>query len=152
MSDAVVAPSDEPATPIRLVAAAQAEARWSRRCPVRCAARQGWPASAARRARSLTLAGEGGPELVLAGLGAGSGAMALRALPARLPAGLYALEPRDAGPAPADAALAFALGAYRFDRYKQGPRRGRRQAGLPPTASTSPSCAPSPTPARWPAT
>jgi leucyl aminopeptidase len=127
MSDAVVAPSDEPATPIRLVAAAQAEGAVE--------ALPGALRSQARLARfrgkageTLTLAGEAGPELVLAGLGAGSGAMALRTLAARLPAGLYALEPRDGGPAPADAALAFALGAYRFDRYKQD--RGEAGARL----------------------
>jgi leucyl aminopeptidase len=127
MSDAVVAPSDEPATPIRLVAAAQAEGvvealPGALRMQARLARFRG------KAGETLTLAGEAGPELVLAGLGAGSGAMALRALAARLPVGLYALEPRDAGPAPADAALAFALGAYRFDRYKQD--RGEAGARL----------------------
>jgi leucyl aminopeptidase len=127
MSDAVVAPSDAPATPIRLVAAAQAEGAVEALPPhlrgqARLARFRG------KAGEALTLAGEAGPELVLAGLGEGAGAMALRALPGRLPAGLYALEPRDAGPAPADAALAFALGAYRFDRYKKD--RGEAGARL----------------------
>ena len=127
MSDAVVAPSDESATPIRLVAAAEAEAV----VEALPAALRGQAKLARFRGKggeALTLAGEAGPELVLAGLGAGGGAMALRALPARLPAGLYALEPRETGPAPADAALAFALGAYRFDRYKKD--RGEAGARL----------------------
>ena len=127
MSDAVVAASDAPATPIRLVAAAQAESvvealPGALRGQARLARFRG------KAGETLTLAGEAGPELVLAGLGAGAGAMPLRALASRLPAGLYKLEPREAGPALADAALAFALGAYRFDRYKQD--RGEAGAKL----------------------
>jgi leucyl aminopeptidase len=127
MSDAVVASADEPATSIRLVAAAEAEAV----VEALPAALRGQAKLARFRGKAgetLTLAGAAGPELVLAGLGDGGGAIALRALPARLPAGLYALEPREAGPAPADAALAFALGAYRFDRYKKD--RGEAGARL----------------------
>ena len=65
---------------------------------------------------------EGGVEKVLFGLGAAEAAdaMAFRALPARLPAGDYRIA--QAPPAiPHDQiALAFALGSYRFDRYKPG--------------------------------
>ncbi len=62
--------------------------------------------------------GEGRTRKVLAGLGqAGADPMALRALPAKLAAGDYALA---ASPYGIEAvALAFALGGYRFDRYKQ---------------------------------
>ena len=66
--------------------------------------------------------------LALAGLG-DDGAMALRALSARLPAGDYRLAGgAAAGNAPtADSvALAWALGAYRFDRY-----RSSRAAAVP---------------------
>jgi leucyl aminopeptidase len=45
--------------------------------------------------------------------------MPLRSLPARLPAGFYRLEGPSGPPAAADVALAWALGAYRFDRYRQ---------------------------------
>jgi leucyl aminopeptidase len=127
MSDAVVAPSDAPATPIRLVAVAETEAA----VEALPAGQRGQAKLARFRGKAgevLTLAGEAGPDLVLAGLGDGGGAMGLRALAARLPAGLYAFEPRPAGPAPADAALAFALGAYRFDRYKKD--RGEAGARL----------------------
>jgi len=63
------------------------------------------------------------PQRVLFGLGAG--AMALRALPAKLTAGDYRLAGEDPTP---DQALAFALGSYRFDRYKQ--ERGKPQPRL----------------------
>ena len=63
----------------------------------------------------------GAPAQVLAGVAAGdrAGAMALRALPARLPAGDYVLADSPAGLDLGQAALAWALGAYRFDRYKK---------------------------------
>jgi len=130
MSDAIVAPSDEPATPIRLVAAAEAE-RAIEALPEGLRGQARLAKFRGKAGEALTLAGAAGPALVLAGLGDGAGAMPLRALPARLPAGLYALEPRDdaaAGPSLADAALAFALGAYRFDRYKKD--RGEAGARL----------------------
>jgi leucyl aminopeptidase len=64
---------------------------------------------------------------VLAGVGDGAAAMVLRALPAKLPAGLYALETGSDGPPLAEVALAFALGHYRFDRYrKEGREAGAR--------------------------
>ncbi len=127
MSDAVVAASDSPTTPIRLVAAAEAEgAIDALPAPLRGQARLG--RFRGKAGETLTLAGEGGPELVLAGVGDGGGAIALRALPGRLQPGLYAFEAREAGPAPAEAALAFALGAYRFDRYKKD--RGEAHAQL----------------------
>ncbi|HET9161540.1 MAG TPA: leucyl aminopeptidase family protein [Caulobacteraceae bacterium] len=70
----------------------------------------------------LVVPGESGAVAqVLVGSAAGSAAeaMALRALPARLPAGTYAFELLPAGLDPARAMLAWALGAYRFDRYKK---------------------------------
>ncbi|WP_291834607.1 M17 family metallopeptidase [Brevundimonas sp.] len=53
--------------------------------------------------------------------------MAARGLAARLPAGLWRLDGVD-GEAASQAALAFALGAYRFDRYKSRPAQGPRLA------------------------
>ena len=75
--------------------------------------------------------GAGGIGRVLAGVGAGGAAevMALRALPARLPAGDYgfAAPPADLNPDLdlAQATLAFALGSYAFDRYKAEHARPR---------------------------
>jgi leucyl aminopeptidase len=57
----------------------------------------------------------------LFGLGEAStaGAMAARGLAARLPAGDYRLEAPLDGLSPAGLALAWSLGAYRYDRYKK---------------------------------
>ncbi|WP_374575455.1 M17 family metallopeptidase [Phenylobacterium sp.] len=66
---------------------------------------------------------DGAVERVLFGLGAPDALdpMALRALPAKLPGGDYRIVHAPAA-LPADvAALAFALGSYRFDRYKKKP-------------------------------
>ncbi|TPW02353.1 MAG: leucyl aminopeptidase [bacterium] len=67
--------------------------------------------------------GQGGIAAVLAGVGERFDPMSARALPAKLPPGLYRLEaePEDARAA----ALAFLLGAYVFDRYKARPDRDR---------------------------
>jgi leucyl aminopeptidase len=67
--------------------------------------------------------GQGGIAAVLVGAGERLDAMSARALPAKLPPGLYRLEaePEDARVA----ALAFLLGAYVFDRYKAKPDRDR---------------------------
>jgi leucyl aminopeptidase len=65
--------------------------------------------------------GQGGIAAVLVGVGEPFDPMSARALSAKLPAGLYRLE---ADPETAHAAaLAFLLGAYRFDRYKARPDR-----------------------------
>jgi leucyl aminopeptidase len=123
MSDAVVAASDEAAIPIRLVTSAEAEAAVEALpAPLRAQARLA--KFKGKAGEVVALAGETGLVLALAGLG-GGGAIALRALPTRLPTALYAFETRSGGLAPADAALAFALGAYRFDRY----RKERGEAG-----------------------
>ena len=52
------------------------------------------------------------------GLGAGADPMAFRALAAKLPAGVYRIARAPDGMAADQIALAFALGSYRFDRYK----------------------------------
>ena len=63
--------------------------------------------------------GSGGIAEVLFATSLAAGASAIRALPARLPAGAYRLvaSPADGFDAKA-AALAWAMGAYRFDRYR----------------------------------
>jgi len=61
----------------------------------------------------------GAPDRVLFGLGARIEAMAFRALPSKLPAGTYRIARAPAGLAAEQIALAFALGSYRFDRYKK---------------------------------
>lgn len=82
--------------------------------------------------------GKAGQLLILPGAdGALSGAlfgvgdrfdpMSARALAAKLPAGLWRLDGVE-GEAASQAALAFALGAYRFDRYKARPAQTARLA------------------------
>jgi len=56
---------------------------------------------------------------VLFGLGDKPQAMGFRALPAKLPAGDYRIADLPEGLEASEVALAFALGSYRFDRYKQ---------------------------------
>ena len=66
----------------------------------------------------------GGLEGVLLGLGKTPDPMALAALPKKLPAGAYRLD-KAAPQAVADmAALAWALGCYRFDLYKKTKHEG----------------------------
>ncbi len=69
---------------------------------------------------------DGRTERVLFGIGEAAGPMTLRALPAKLSAGDYVLAdaPLDA----AQTALAFAIGSYRFDRYKK--EHGKPRARL----------------------
>ncbi|MET3665432.1 M17 family metallopeptidase [Caulobacter sp. 1776] len=62
----------------------------------------------------------GAVERVLLGLGSGRADLSLfRTLAGKLPAGEYALTKLPKGIDPSEAALAFALGTYRFDRYKK---------------------------------
>ncbi len=95
-----------------------------------------WPPTSApsRSAGDLALVpGDGGrlAEVLFAHEPVAS-AQALRALPARLPPGSYRLAADLAMPIDPDvAALAWALGAYRFDSYKS-----RMPAGEPPLLAT----------------
>ena len=122
MPDAVIASATGHAVPIRLVAegAGITDARataWAQ-------------ANGFKGVRGEILAvpgDDGGVQAVLWGAGETFDPMTARALPARLPAGDYALQGLDDGDA-ALAALAFALGAYRFDRYK--PRKDKGAARL----------------------
>ena len=116
MSDAVVAEAEGPAVPIQLVTAAEAEAAIAV-LPAPLRAQAEVARFRAKAGEVAALADETGLARVLAGLGDGAGAMALRGLPSKLAPGFYALSPREGGPAPADIAAAFAIGSYRFDRY-----------------------------------
>jgi leucyl aminopeptidase len=67
----------------------------------------------------LTVPGtDGALASVLFGLGASADPMTFRALAAKLPAGTYKIAHAPKDLAPDQIALAFALGSYRFDRYK----------------------------------
>ena len=83
---------------------------------------------AGKASQLLILPGEGGSVAgALFGAGEAFDPMTARALAVKLPAGLWRLEGVSAEAA-AHAALAFALGAYRFDRYKARPAAAARLA------------------------
>ncbi|MDR3512182.1 MAG: leucyl aminopeptidase family protein [Caulobacteraceae bacterium] len=73
-------------------------------------------------------------DLALIGLGEGArpDAMAMRALPVRLPAGDYRFAGAVEGLDPEHVALAWALGAYAFDRYKKTPAEPRARLVVEP--------------------
>jgi leucyl aminopeptidase len=81
----------------------------------------------AKAGQALKLPGlDGKTGRVLLGLGAQPRADAFRSAAGRLPAGDYHLERAPEGLGPTDIAVAWGLGAYRYDRYKpakEGPAR-----------------------------
>ncbi|MET4683841.1 leucyl aminopeptidase family protein [Brevundimonas faecalis] len=74
---------------------------------------------------------DGAPESALFGTGEAFDPMTARALSARLPEGDWRLEGAGRGDLACQAALAFALGGYLFDRYKARPERGRARLVAP---------------------
>ena len=119
MSEVVVDRAQGPVVPVRAVL----EKDLAQVLEAASAFVQGLASAAEFKAKAgqvLVVPGESGAAReVLFGLGAGGEAQAFRALAAKLPAGDYALEPTPEGIDLAEAALAFALGSYRFDRYKK---------------------------------
>ena len=118
MSEVILDASEGAAIPIVAVADHEAEA-----------VLQAQPASVQAFARFAEFKGragqaavvpdaQGGLDRVLFGLGASPDPMTFRALPARIPPGTYRIERAPDGLDRDQAALAFALGSYRFDRYK----------------------------------
>ncbi|MCR5873481.1 leucyl aminopeptidase family protein [Phenylobacterium sp. J426] len=117
MSDVILEAWDGPIVPVHAVSESAAEALLA------------GDAYAAGLAKTSEFKGKAGQVLlvpgadgalakVLFGVGPQTDAMAFRALPARLPAGAYRIEAAPEGLAVERIALAFALGSYRFDRYK----------------------------------
>ena len=78
----------------------------------------------------LTPGADGGVGQAMFGAGERFDPMSSRALAARLPAGVWRLENVE-GEEAAQAALAFALGSYLFDRDKARPERGRARLAAP---------------------
>jgi leucyl aminopeptidase len=103
----------------------------------------GQPAGVARHATLAGFKAKAGQVLVapgeagdLAFLGVGEGlaadGMALRALPVKLPAGDYRFAAPVEGVAPDRVALAWALGAYAYDRYRKTPAEPRARLVVDP--------------------
>jgi leucyl aminopeptidase len=118
MSEVILQSSDDAAIPIHAVTEAEAAALLEAASPLaQGAARLAEFKGKAGQAVSV-LSAEGVVDQVLFGLGAEPDAMTFRGLPAKLAAGTYRIAAAPAGLAPDQIALAFALGSYRFDRYK----------------------------------
>jgi len=84
-------------------------------------------AFAAERGQSVRLLSpDGALEAVVIGLGPTSGVMSLRSHAASLPPGRYAIASLPEDVRAADAALAWSLGAYRFDLYRAERSQGAR--------------------------
>jgi len=118
MSDVILDAADGPAIPVQALTGAETG-------PALDAIPAGVKAFAAisefkgKAGQLLLVPGpDGALAHVLFGLGAGGDPMAFRTLAAKLPAGTYRIARAPEGLSSDDIALAFALGSYRFDRYK----------------------------------
>ncbi|CAN7518316.1 leucyl aminopeptidase family protein [Phenylobacterium sp. LjRoot225] len=119
MSEVILAASEGAVVPLHAVADHEAQAFLETQPPfVQAMARFAEFKGRAGQVLSVPDA-EGVLELVLVGLGGVCDPMAFRALPAKLAPGIYRLAQAPAEVARDQAALAFALGSYRFDRYKK---------------------------------
>ncbi len=115
MSDLLLEAFDGPVIPLHLLTEAETSAALEA------------DGFAAGLARTADFKGKAGQMLLVPGpdgavdrvlFGAGDSWSVLCALPAKLPAGVYRIVKTPDAIGPDKAALAFALGAYRFDRYK----------------------------------
>jgi len=130
MSDVILESSDGPVVPVRAVLESETAS-------VLDAAPPGGKAYAAlhefkgKSGQVLLVPGADSTlASVLFGLGERADAMAFRALAAKLPAGAYQIARAPQGVDRQAAALAFALGSYKFDRYKaHSAERARLVAG-----------------------
>jgi leucyl aminopeptidase len=125
MSDVILEAFDGPVTPIHALSEAEtAEAL----------AADAFAAALAKTADFKGKAGQvlqvpgadGALDRVLYGLGDGGAPGVWRGLPARLPAGVYRVAQKPDGVGADRIALAWALGSYRFDRYKPAKNGGER--------------------------
>jgi leucyl aminopeptidase len=118
MSEVILASSDAAAIPIVAVPDSELEAALA----AQPAFVRGFATLSEFKAKAgqvLLVPGEDGAlATVLLGLGPNPEPMAFRGLAAKLPAGTYRIAQAPAALTPDQTALAFALGTYRFDRYK----------------------------------
>ncbi len=116
MSEVILAASDAPAVPVPVQALAPAELEAQ---PAFVRALAATAEFKAKPGQVLTVPGaDGALAQVLFGLGEAPQAMMFRMLAAKLPPGVYRIASAPATLPPEEIALAFALGSYRFDRYK----------------------------------
>ena len=118
MSEVIIGASADPVIPVHAVTEADAAALLDAASPLAKGAAKLAEFKGKAGQAVTVLTAEGAPEQALFGLGSEPDAMAFRTLPARLAAGTYRIATAPAGLAPEQIALAFALGSYKFDRYK----------------------------------
>ncbi|WP_337185866.1 M17 family peptidase N-terminal domain-containing protein [Phenylobacterium sp.] len=134
MSDVILDAWDGPAVPVHaLTEAAVAEALAADPVVTALAKTADFKGKAGQAL--LVPGSDGAPAKVLFGVGAGDdgvgdAASTFRVLSARLPAGVFEVVEAPAHIAPGRIALAFALGSYRFDRYKPARGEPRERARL----------------------
>ncbi len=116
--DSIIASAGSRATPVHLVGSERLdEALKGQPLNVRrCAEAAGFKGKAGEWV-AVPMA-EGGVDRILFGVGSADDPMVFGAAPAALPEGLYSLEDAPAAISQRDAAFAWLLGAYKFDRYK----------------------------------
>jgi leucyl aminopeptidase len=132
MTDVLISQSEHAPTPLHALTEAALDGFLAQRPAslARLASLAGFKAKAGQ----LLVAPDEAGDIALVGLGASLAAdgMALRGLPVRLPAGDYRLAAPIEGLAPERLALAWALGAYAFDRYRKTPTEPRARLLAPP--------------------
>jgi leucyl aminopeptidase len=119
MTDTLIARTETAATPIFAIEAEHL-ADWLTAAPeavVRYASFCGFKAKAGQVCQVPNA--DGAPERVLFGLGEAGSAAAFRGLPGKLTPGDYVIDHVPAGIDPQQVATQWALGAYRYDRYKR---------------------------------
>jgi leucyl aminopeptidase len=125
-SDVILDAFDGPTVPIHALTDAQVEAALDADPFAAALARTG--EFKGKAGQVLLVPGEDGAlDRVLYGLGDGRAPGVFRMLPAKLPAGVYRIAAKPLDVPPDRIALAWALGSYRFDRYKT---RGGEKARL----------------------
>lgn len=136
MSDVLISEPDGPTIPVRLIP----ESGWAEALETQGGARLKALARTQEftgRAGQVMIApgADGAPEAAYLGMGKGAlRPMALRTLAGRLPPGDYVLQDAPGELDPVQAGVAFALGAYRFDRYRKRGGPGRARLVLPSSA------------------
>jgi leucyl aminopeptidase len=145
MSDVLIERSDGEVRPLFVLTEAELEGFLAARSPGlgRAVRLAGFKAKAGQ----ALVAPDGDDDIALFGLGEAARAdgVALRALPARLPAGDYRLASPIAGVPSERLALAWALGVYAFDRYRKTPAEPRARlvtdAGVAEARQVAQACA-----------
>ena len=118
MSDVILDAADGPLIPVQALLEAETAATLDK-APGSLKAFAAISDFKGKAGQILLAPGEDGRlEGVLFGLGVGGDPMAFRALAAKLPAGAYRIARAPKDLAADQIALAFAIGSYRFDRYK----------------------------------